>query len=93
MWEEITISNYATQARYGARVGQPNPRFLDAKLFNEMMLMPYHEAQFEAHAGPFLFEFQRHGMSSNEFCSRLNGSSGRSRKAFSTRWKSTTRAC
>ncbi|MEO5630926.1 MAG: hypothetical protein ABIR69_03470 [Nitrospiraceae bacterium] len=76
MWEDITIPSYATQARYGARAGQPNPRFLDAKLFNEMVLMPYHEAQFEAHTGPswpFLLEFQRHGMSSEEFCSRLNG--------------------
>jgi uncharacterized protein YecE (DUF72 family) len=25
------------------------------------------------HAGPFLFEFQRHGMSTEEFCSRLDG--------------------
>jgi len=76
VWEDITIPSYATQARYGARAGQPNPRFLDAKLFNEMVLMPYHEAQFEAHtvpSWPFLFEFQRHGMSSEEFCSLLNG--------------------
>jgi uncharacterized protein YecE (DUF72 family) len=73
VWEEITIPRYATQVRYGARGGQPNPRFLDARLFNEIMPMPYREAQFEAHAGPFLFEFQRHGMSSEEFCSRLNG--------------------
>lgn len=28
--------SYAIQARYGARAGQPNPRFLDAKLFNEI---------------------------------------------------------
>jgi hypothetical protein len=76
VWEDITIPSYATQARYGARAGQPNPRFLDAKLFNEMVLMPYHKAQFEAHTGPswpFLFEFQQHGMSSEDFCSRLNG--------------------
>jgi uncharacterized protein YecE (DUF72 family) len=73
VWEEITIPSYATQAHYGARAGQPNPRFLDAKLFIEMVLMPYLEAQFEAYAGPFLFEFQRHGMSSEEFCSCLNG--------------------
>jgi hypothetical protein len=35
--------------------------------------MPYHEAQFDADAGPFLFECQRHGLSSEEFCSLLNG--------------------
>jgi uncharacterized protein YecE (DUF72 family) len=32
---------------------------------------PYREAKFEPHTGPFLFEFQRHGMSADEFCSRL----------------------
>jgi len=73
VWEDITIPSYATQARYRARAGQSNPRFLDEMLFNEMVLMPYHEAQFDADAGPFLFEFQRHGLSSEEFCSLLDG--------------------
>ncbi len=72
VWEEITIPSYAKQARYGSRAGQANPRFLDAKLFNELVLTPYRDAKFEAHTGPFLFEFQRHGMSSDEFCSRLD---------------------
>ena len=72
VWEEITIPTYAKQPRYGARAGQPNPRFLDAKLFNELVLTPYREAKFEPHAGPFLFEFQRHGMLAGEFCSRLD---------------------
>jgi uncharacterized protein YecE (DUF72 family) len=72
VWEEITIPTYAKQARYGTRAGQPNPRFLDAKLFNELVLTPYREAKFEPHTGPFLFEFQRHGMSTDEFCSRLD---------------------
>ena len=72
MWEEITIPTYAKQARYGAMAGQPNPRFLDAKLFNELVLAPYREAKFEPHAGPFLFEFQRHDLSTDEFCSRLD---------------------
>jgi len=31
VWEEITIPSYAKQPRYGARAGQPNPWFLDAK--------------------------------------------------------------
>ncbi len=73
VWEEITIPSFAKQARYGAKAGQPNPRFLNAKLFNEFVLTPYREAKFEPHAGPFLFEFQRHGMSTDEFCSRLDG--------------------
>jgi uncharacterized protein YecE (DUF72 family) len=72
VWEEITIPSYAKQARYGTRAGQANPRFLDATLFNELVLTPYREAKFEPHTGPFLFEFQRHGMSSEEFCSRLD---------------------
>jgi uncharacterized protein YecE (DUF72 family) len=73
VWEEITIPSYANQPRYGSRAGQPNPWFLDSKLFNELVLTPYREAQFAPHTGPFLFEFQRHGMSSEEFCTRLDG--------------------
>ncbi len=72
VWEEITIPCYAKQPRYGSKAGQPNPNFLDAKLFNELVLKPYREANFGLHTGPFLFEFQRHGMSSEEFCSRLD---------------------
>lgn len=41
-------------------------------LFNDLVLTPYREAKFESHTGPFLFEFQRHGMSTDEFCSRLD---------------------
>jgi hypothetical protein len=73
VWEEITIPTFAKQARYGTKAGQPNPRFLDAKLFNDLVLAPYREANFGPHTGPFLFEFQRHGMSAEEFCSRLDG--------------------
>ena len=72
VWEEITIPIYAKHARYGVRAGQPNPRFLDAKLFNDLVLTPYREAKFEPHTGAFLFEFQRHGMPAEEFCSRLD---------------------
>ena len=82
VWEEITIPSYAKQARYGAKAGQSNARFLDAMLFNELVLTPYREAKFEPHAGPFLFEFQRHGMSSDEFCSRLDGFFGQLPKDF-----------
>ena len=72
VWEEITIPAFAKQARYGAKAGQPNPRFLDAKLFNDLVLASYREANFGPHTGPFLFEFQQHGMSTDEFCSRLD---------------------
>ena len=73
VWEEITIPRFAIHLRYGVKAGQPNPCFLDAKLFNEMVLTPYREAKFEPHAGPFLFEFQRHDLPTDEFCSRLDG--------------------
>jgi uncharacterized protein YecE (DUF72 family) len=82
VWEEITIPSYAKQPRYGVRAGQPNPRFLDAKLFNELVLSPYREAKFEPHAGPFLFEFQRHGMPTEEFCSGLDRFFGQLPKDF-----------
>lgn len=69
--------------RYGVKAGQPNPRFLDANLFNEMVLTPYRDAKFEPHAGPFLFEFQRHDLSTDEFYSRLDGFFGQLPKDFS----------
>ena len=45
----------------------PRPR-LDAQ-----SPAPYRDAKFEPHAGPFLFEFQRHDLSPDEFYSRLDG--------------------
>ena len=82
VWEEITIPRFASHVRYGVKAGQPNPRFLDAKLFNEMVLKPYRDAKFEPHAGPFLFEFQRHDLSPDEFYSRLDGFFGQLPKDF-----------
>ena len=82
VWEELTIPTFAKQARYGVKAGQPNPRFLDAKLFNELVLTPYREATLEPHTGPFLIEFQRHGMSGEEFCSRLGTFLGQLPKEF-----------
>lgn len=72
VWEEITIPSFAKQARYGPKAGHPNPRFLDAGLFRDLVLAPYREAGFQPHTGPFLFEFQRHGLSTEEFCTRLD---------------------
>ena len=74
-----------SKPRYGTRAGQPNPRFLDAKLFNELVLTPYRDAKFEPHTGPLLFEFQRHGMSTEEFCARLDGFFGQLPKDFQLR--------
>ncbi|HJT20101.1 MAG TPA: DUF72 domain-containing protein, partial [Nitrospira sp.] len=82
VWEEITIPSYARQERYGTKAGQPNPRFLDATLFKELVLAPYRDAKFEPHAGPFLFEFQRHGMSAEEFVGKLDSFFGQLPKDF-----------
>lgn len=72
VWEELTIHTFANHVRYGAKAGQANPRFLDAKLFNELVLTPYREANFQPHMGVLMFEFQQHGMLRGEFCSRLD---------------------
>lgn len=72
VWEEITIPHFARHVRYGSKSGQSNPRFLDTKLFNDLVLAPYREAEFEPHMGPFIFEFQRHGLTSREFCTKLD---------------------
>ena len=72
VWEELTIPTYAKHARYGIRAGQPNPNFLNASAFNTLVLQPYRDAQFGPHTGPFLFEFQRHGMPAEEFYTRLD---------------------
>ena len=72
VWEEITIPRFANHVRYGPKAGQPNLRFLDARLFNDLVLAPYRETKFEPHMGPFIFEFQRHSLTTDEFCSQLN---------------------
>ena len=82
VWEELTIPTYAKHARYGPRAGQLNPNFLNAEAFNKLVLQPYRDAQFGPHTGPFLFEFQRHGMSAEEFYTRLDTFFGRVPKDF-----------
>jgi uncharacterized protein YecE (DUF72 family) len=60
VWEEITVPVYPSGLRYAKKAG-PNPHFLDAKYFEEQVLSPFDEA-FQAHTGPFIFEFQRTGI-------------------------------
>lgn len=72
VWEDITVPRFAPHPRYGQKAGKPNPRFLDAQLFKELVLAPFQEAQFQGSAGPFLFEFQRHDLSIEEFTTRLD---------------------
>ena len=72
VWEELTIPTYAKHARYGPRAGQVNPTSLNADAFTKLVLQPYRDAKFGANTGPFLFEFQRHGMPVEELIGRLD---------------------
>jgi uncharacterized protein YecE (DUF72 family) len=72
VWEDITVPVFASHPRYGVKAGKPNPRFLDAQLFKDLVMTPFREAQFQDCTGPFLFEFQRHHLSTEEFTSRLD---------------------
>lgn len=71
VWEEITIPRYPNLPDYREKAGQPNPRFLDATLFKEMVLPPYQRV-FKDYTGPFIFEFQRTGIEPQEFLTRLD---------------------
>lgn len=53
----------------GTTAGQLGSRFFDAKLLSNLVLTPDREANFEPYTGPFSFELQRHGMSSQDVCS------------------------
>ncbi|MBA5864412.1 MAG: DUF72 domain-containing protein [Nitrospira sp. CR1.1] len=71
VWEELTVPAYAHLPRYGAKAGQPNPRFLDRALFRELVLQPFREA-LPGQIGPFIFEFQRTGMEPSIFLNALD---------------------
>jgi len=72
VWEELTTPAFSSHPRYGAKAGQGNLRLLDAGLFKELVLSPYREAGFGPNTGPFLFEFQRHGMLARDFIDKLD---------------------
>jgi len=61
VWEDITIPAYANLPRYGIKAGKPNPRFLDAGAFCDLVLGPAQEGLGQK-LGPFIFEFQRWGI-------------------------------
>lgn len=70
VWEEITIPVYANFPRYGAKAGKPNPHFLDAGAFRDLVLKPAQEGLGQK-LGPMIFEFQRWGTEPNDFLARL----------------------
>jgi len=71
VWEEITIPAYANLPRYGVKAGKPNPRFLDAGAFRDLVLGPAKEGLGKK-LGPFIFEFQRWGIEPATFLDRLD---------------------
>src|SRR5512147_3240771 len=71
VWEEITIPAYANLPRYGVKAGKPNPRFLDAGAFRDLVLGPAQEGLGEK-LGPFIFEFQRWGTEPATFLEKLD---------------------
>jgi uncharacterized protein YecE (DUF72 family) len=71
VWEEITIPMYAGLPRYGTKAGKPNPRFLDAGAFQDMVLSLAQEGLGQK-LSPFIFEFQRWGTDPTTFLDRLD---------------------
>ena len=70
VWEDITIPSYANLPRYGIKAGKPNPRFLDAGAFRDLVLEPAQEGLGKK-LGPFIFEFQRWGIEPATFLDKL----------------------
>jgi uncharacterized protein YecE (DUF72 family) len=71
VWEDITIPVYANLPRYGVKAGKPNPRFLDAAVFRDMVWAPAQES-LGPKIGPFIFEFQRWGIEPDAFLNELD---------------------
>jgi len=55
--DEITLKRFTRLPRFGPRAGQPNPGFLDARLFTERFLAPC--MPFGDRIGVLMFEFSR----------------------------------
>ena len=74
VWDRITVHTHS-KAREKAKVGQENPDFLNAELFEEAVIGPYRRA-FAGHIGPFVLEFQtiqkRAGIDAQGFADRLD---------------------
>ncbi len=55
VWDEIAALSYPDHARFGARAGQPNPRFLDVATFAEHVALAVEET-FRAHLAAYVIE-------------------------------------
>jgi uncharacterized protein YecE (DUF72 family) len=54
--EELTLAAFPHHARYGARKGERNPRFLDARYASDAVVAPFVEG-LGPKAGPLVFQF------------------------------------
>lgn len=74
VWDRITVHTFAG-AREKQRAGAANPDFLDAALFEDVVLGPCRE-HFAGHTGPFVFELQaiprRAGVTPERFTERID---------------------
>src|SRR4051794_11145299 len=70
VWKDITVPVYPRGLRYAKKSG-PNPHFLDAHYFEKEVLAPFDEG-FHGHTGPFIFEFQRTGITAATFLEKLD---------------------
>jgi uncharacterized protein YecE (DUF72 family) len=71
VWNQLTVHTF-TKAQDKARAGQLNPDFLSPEVFLEAVYEPYRQ-YFADHAGPFVFEFQTIGRSSDMTPERFAG--------------------
>jgi uncharacterized protein YecE (DUF72 family) len=55
VWDELTTYTFPMHPRFGARAGQRNESFLDARRFVAEVLVPYEEV-FAEYMGPFVVE-------------------------------------
>lgn len=75
VWERLTVHTFAGHREPKGLAGTRNPDFLNPQLFLSDVYEPYRR-YFEAHAGPFVFEFQTiagHGRIADAFLERLDG--------------------
>lgn len=72
--EMITVRNWPVHARYGARAGQPNESFLDARLFASAFLTPLE--RYRDRIGVIILEFgtfsRQHYPDVQSFCEHLH---------------------
>ncbi len=83
--DEVTVKRFTSLPRYGARAGQPNPGFLDARLFASRFLEPCEP--FRDRIGVLMFEFSRFYPADFERGRDFVGALGRFLSALPREWR------